>query len=239
MLPIPAIDIQNGKCVRLKKGDLSSAKIYFEKPIDAASFLVEEGSENIHLVDLDGAKSGSSENLKEILEIKKKYPHINLQLGGGIRDLQTLELIFEKGIDNIILGSLAIKDSSTFEQACKSFPNKIILGVDAFNGFLASEAWTESSKISASSLINSYKNLPVKAIIYTDIDKDGMLNGPNFIETAEVAKKSSFPVIASGGVRNINDLLKLSEIPNVIGAICGVSIYEKKLDLKEALQKFK
>ena len=238
MLPIPAIDIQNGKCVRLKKGDLSSTKIYYKKPIDAATHWIKEGTKNLHLVDLDGAKSGRPENLKYILEIKEKFPDVNLQLGGGVRDLNTLELIFKSGVDNVILGSIAIKNKEIFEQACLAFPNQIILGVDAVNGFLAAEAWTEASKLSASDLIASYKELPIKSIIYTDINKDGMLSGPNLEETSEIAKLSPFPVIASGGVKDTNDLINLSKIPNIIGAICGVSLYENKINLKEALKMF-
>ena len=238
MLPIPAIDIQNGKCVRLKKGDLSSTKIYYKKPLDAATHWIKEGTKNLHLVDLDGAKSGRPENLKYILEIKEKFPDVNLQLGGGVRDLNTLELIFKSGVDNVILGSIAIKDKEIFEQACLAFPNQIILGVDAVNGFLATEAWTEASKLSASDLIASYKELPIKSIIYTDINKDGMLSGPNLEETSEIAKLSPFPVIASGGIKDMNDLINLSKIPNIIGAICGVSLYENKINLKEALKMF-
>ena len=238
MLPIPAIDIQNGKCVRLKKGDLSSTKIYYKKPLDAATHWIKEGTKNLHLVDLDGAKSGRPENLKYILEIKEKFPDVNLQLGGGVRDLNTLELIFKSGVDNVILGSIAIKDKEIFEQACLAFPNQIILGVDAVNGFLAAEAWTEASKLSASDLIASYKELPIKSIIYTDINKDGMLSGPNLEETSEIAKLSPFPVIASGGVKDTNDLINLSKIPNIVGAICGVSLYENKINLKEALKMF-
>ena len=238
MLPIPAIDIQSGKCVRLQKGDLSSTKIYFAKPIDAATHWIKEGTKKLHLVDLDGAKSGKPENLECVLEIKEKFPDVNLQLGGGIRDLETLDLILESGVDNVILGSIAIKDKELFTKACKAFPKKIILGIDAINGFLASEAWTEASKLSASDLINFYKELPIKSIIYTDINKDGMLSGPNLEETTEIAKLSPFPVIASGGVKDINDLMSLSKIPNVIEAICGVSLYENKINFKEALEMF-
>ena len=162
MLPIPAIDIQNGKCVRLQKGDLSSTKIYFEKPIDAAAHWIKEGTKRLHLVDLDGAKSGKPENLKYVLEIKKKFPDVNLQLGGGVRDLETLDLIFSSGVDHVILGSIALKDKELFTKACTTFPDKIILGIDAINGFLAAEAWTEASKLSASDLISSYKDLPIK-----------------------------------------------------------------------------
>ena len=238
MLPIPAIDIQSGKCVRLQKGDLSSTKIYFEKPVDAAAHWIKEGTNKLHLVDLDGAKSGKPENLEYVLEIKEKFPDVNLQLGGGVRDLETLDLILESGVDHVILGSIAIKDKELFRKACITFPDKIILGIDAMNGFLAAEAWTEASKLSASDLISSYKELPIKSIIYTDINKDGMLSGPNLEETSEVAKLSPFPVIASGGVKDINDLTNLSKIPNVTGAICGVSLYENKINFKEALKMF-
>ena len=159
MLPIPAIDIQSGKCVRLQKGDLSSTKVYFEKPIDAAAHWIKEGTKRLHLVDLDGAISGKPENLECILEIKAKFPDVNLQLGGGVRDLETLDLIFSSGVDNVILGSIAIKDKELFTKACITFPEKIILGIDAINGFLAAEAWTEASKLSASDLILSLTHI--------------------------------------------------------------------------------
>ena len=215
-----------------------STKVYFEKPVDAAAHWISEGTKRLHLVDLDGAKSGKPENLQYVLEIKEKFPDVNLQLGGGVRDLETLDLIFESGVDDVILGSIAIKDKELFTKACIAFPEKIILGIDAINGFLAAEAWTEASKLSASDLISSYKDLPIKSIIYTDIDKDGMLSGPNLEETSDVAKLSPFPVIASGGVKDINDLINLSKIPNVAGAICGVSLYENKINFKEALEMF-
>ena len=238
MLPIPAIDIQSGKCVRLQKGDLSSTKVYFEKPVDAAAHWIKEGTKRLHLVDLDAAKTGKPENLQYVLDIKEKFPDVNLKLGGGVRDLETLDLIFSSGVDNVILGSIAIKDKELFTKACITFPEKIILGIDAMNGFLAAEAWTEASKLSASDLISSYKDLPIKSIIYTDINKDGMLSGPNLEETSEVAKLSPFPVIASGGVKDIDDLTNLSKIPNVIGAICADSLYENKINFKEALEMF-
>ena len=166
MLPIPAIDIQSGKCVRLQKGDLSSTKIYFEKPIDAAAHWIKEGTKKLHLVDLDGAKSGKPENLEYVLKIKVKFPDVNLQLGGGVRDLETLDLIFKSGVDDVILGSIAIKDKELFTKACITFPKKIILGIDAntlvelgpFINYLSSLGFKEaiSTSHSPSSLLATY-----------------------------------------------------------------------------------
>ena len=192
MLPIPAIDIQSGKCVRLQKGDLSSTKVYFEKPVDAAAHWIKEGTKRLHLVDLDGAKSGKPENLQYVLEIKEKFPDVNLQLGGGVRDLETLDLIFDSGVDHVILGSIAIKDKELFTKACTTFPEKIILGIDAMNGFLAAEAWTEASQLSASDLIGSYKELPIKELPHTQ--------GPHNATQGALCRPRA-PSPASGGVK--------------------------------------
>tara|TARA_Y100000816_G_scaffold292261_1_gene286652 strand:+ start:1221 stop:1946 length:726 start_codon:yes stop_codon:yes gene_type:complete len=238
MLPIPAIDIQEGKCVRLKRGALDSSVIYFDDPIDAARHWISEGTKILHMVDLDGAKSGKPINLKYILNIKENFPEIEIQLGGGVRDLENLEAIINAGVDKVILGSIAIKNRQIFEEACLKFPKKIILGIDAVKGKLAAEAWTEATSLSAIDLIKNYTDLPISSVIYTDIDKDGMLSGPNFLETSVVAEESPFPVIASGGVRNLEDLIELEKIENLKGAICGVSLYEKSLNLKDALSRF-
>ena len=238
MLPIPAIDIQKGKCVRLKMGDLTSAKIYYENPLEAAEFWIKKGTKRLHLVDLDGALQGTSANISSILEIRNAFPDLQIQVGGGIRSFEAIENYFNNNIDFLILGSVAIKDKDFFIEACRNYPNKIILGLDAKNGFVSSEAWTESSEIKATDLVKSYSQLPINSIIYTDISKDGMLKGPNVDETEELANFSNIPVIASGGVRNLEDLKSLAESKKIFGAICGKSLYEGSLELDEAIKFF-
>jgi len=238
MLPIPAIDIQKGKCVRLKMGDLTSAKIYYENPLEAAEFWIKKGTKRLHLVDLDGALQGTSANLSSILEIRNAFPDLKIQVGGGIRSFEAIENYFNNNIDFIILGSVAIKDKGFFIEACRNYPNKIILGLDAKNGFVSSEAWTESSEIKATDLVKNYSQLPINSIIYTDISKDGMLEGPNIDETEELANFSNIPIIASGGVRNLEDLKSLAESKKIFGAICGKSLYEGSLELDKAIKFF-
>ena len=238
MLPIPAIDIQKGKCVRLKMGDLTSAKIYYENPLEAAEFWIKKGTKRLHLVDLDGALQGTSENFSSIIEIRNAFPDLKIQVGGGIRSFEAIENYFNNNIDFLILGSVAIKDEEFFIEACRNYPNKIILGLDAKNGFVSSEAWTESSEIKAADLVKNYSQLPINSIIYTDISKDGMLEGPNIDETEELANFSNIPIIASGGVRNLEDLKSLAESKKIFGAICGKSLYEGSLELDKAINFF-
>ncbi|MFL2753936.1 MAG: 1-(5-phosphoribosyl)-5-[(5-phosphoribosylamino)methylideneamino]imidazole-4-carboxamide isomerase [Gammaproteobacteria bacterium] len=239
MIPIPAIDIQDGKCVRLKMGDLDSAITYYENPIDAANFWLNEGTRKLHIVDLDGALAGQSSNLSVIASIRKTFPELEIQLGGGIRNMQTLENYFDIGINYLILGSVAIKDKDFFFRACRKFPNKVILGIDAKNGYVSTEAWTESSDILAIEILKEFSELPINSLIYTDISKDGMMQGPNFKETKQISSNTKIPVIASGGVRNLSDLKELSKIDNIFGAICGKSLYEGTLNFSEALNYFK
>ena len=167
MIPIPAIDIQNGKCVRLQKGDLESTKIYFEDPTAAAEHWVKLGAKRIHLVDLDGAYEGKSSNFPIIEKIKKTFPDILFQLGGGIRNLETLKNYENLGIDYFILGSVAIIDKDFFSNACEVYSEKIILGLDAKEGFVATEAWTKTSNVLATDLVEEFKELPIFQIIYT------------------------------------------------------------------------
>ena len=238
MIPIPAIDIQNGKCVRLQKGDLESSKIYFEDPTDAAEHWIRQGAKRIHLVDLDGAYEGKSTNFKTIEKIKETFPNVLFQLGGGIRNLETLKNYENLGIDYFILGSVAIIDKDFFSNACEVYPKKIILGLDAKEGFVATEAWTKTSNVLATDLVEEFRKLPIFQIIYTDIDKDGMLMGPNIEETKKLAEVSNFPVIASGGISRLEDLEKLSLLRNIYGAICGKALYEGSINFEEILARF-
>ena len=238
MIPIPAIDIQNGKCVRLQKGDLDSTQIYFEDPSDAAAHWIEMGAKRIHLVDLDGAHKGTTVNLSAIEKIRHKFPESILQLGGGIRNSSALKIYDDLGINYFILGSAALDNKKFFFEACDTYIEKIILGLDAKKGYVSTEAWTKTSDVLATDLIMEFEDSPIYQIIYTDIDKDGMMNGPNFEETKKLADVSKFPIIASGGISKIEDLEKLSQYENIHGAICGKALYENSLNLKEILERF-
>tara|TARA_B100000886_G_scaffold335433_1_gene292500 strand:+ start:1128 stop:1850 length:723 start_codon:yes stop_codon:yes gene_type:complete len=238
MIPIPAIDIQNGKCVRLQKGNLDSTKVYFEDPSEAASNWIEMGAKRIHLVDLDGAHKGVTANFSAIRKIREKFPDSILQLGGGIRNLSALRIYDDLGINYFILGSAALDDKNFFSEACDNYLERIILGVDAKKGYVSTEAWTKTSDILATDLIMEFEDLPIYQIIYTDIEKDGMMTGPNFEETKKLAEVSKFPIIASGGISKIEDLEKLSLCENIHGAICGKALYENSLNLKEILERF-
>ena len=239
MLPIPAIDIQSGKCVRLKMGNLDSAKIYYENPLEAAEFWIEKGTKRLHIVDLDGALKGASVNFSVILEIRNSFPDIEIQLGGGIRSFETVESYVKNKIDFLILGSAAIKNKAFFKEACTNYPNQIILGLDAKKGFISTEAWTESSEIRAEDLINEYSSLPINSIIYTDISKDGMLEGPNVEETQELADFSNIPTIASGGVGNLDHLVDGIKLGNASAVLAASIFHYGKYSVKEAKEYLK
>ena len=232
---IPAIDIQEGKCVRLTKGDLNSTVKYFDDPVQAAEHWCSYGIDRIHIVDLDGAKKGQSLILNIIDSIKKKLPTLSLQVGGGFRNKETIERAFNSGIDQIILGSLAVKDPILFHDIASSYPDKIIFGLDTKNGYVKSEAWTEDSGVYWIDLVKRFNDLPINSIIFTDIDRDGMLNGPNFEKITELTSNTSLPVIASGGVSSLEDLIQLKQIKGVSGVISGKALYENTFSLDEAL----
>ena len=232
---IPAIDIQDGKCVRLTKGDLNSTIKYFDDPVQAAEHWYSYGIDRIHIVDLDGAKKGQSLILNIIDSIKKKLPKVSLQVGGGFRNKETIERALNSGIDQIILGSLAVKDSILFHDIASSYPDKIIFGLDTKNDHVKSEAWTEDSGVYWIDLVKKFNDLPLNSIIFTDIDRDGMLNGPNLEKINELTSNTSLPVIASGGVSSLEDLIQLKKIKGVSGVISGKALYENTFSLDEAL----
>ena len=230
---IPAIDIQDGKCVRLTKGDLNSTVKYFDDPVQAAEHWYSYGIDRIHIVDLDGAKKGQSLILNIIDSIKKKLPKVSLQVGGGFRNKETIERAINSGIDQIILGSLAVKDPILFHDIASSYPDKIIFGLDTKNDYVKSEAWTEDSGVYWIDLVKKFNDLPINSIIFTDIDRDGMLNGPSFKLYEKIIKKNKMiKLIASGGVSKISDLPILSKL-GCEGVIIGKAIYENKVSLKD------
>ena len=237
LIVIPAIDVKAGRCVRLKQGLMSKETVYSEIPEEMAVRWYEKGAERLHIVDLDGAVGGRPVNAKTIGKIVKAVP-IPIELGGGIRDVETIETYLNLGVHWIILGTVAYKDPDFLSLACEKFPDKIILGIDAKNGRVAVEGWTEETDLSAAKMAKSFENIDISAIIYTDIKRDGMGTGPNVEATRELAETVKIPVIASGGISGIGDVAKLLEITDsgVIGMITGRALYEGTLDLEDAIK---
>ncbi len=230
MIIFPAIDIIDGKCVRLKQGKFDEVNIFSDKPFTVAKRWEDCGASYLHIVDLDGAKKGGAYNndcIKEILANIK----IPIQVGGGIRTLEDIENKINLGVSRVILGTAAIKNPEIIKKAVEIYGNKIAVGVDAKNGNAAAEGWLEVSKKSALDLCLEMKNLGVETIIYTDISKDGMMQGPNIEATKEIIEKTGLNIIASGGVSSYNDLINIKNI-NAYGAIIGKALFEGTIDLK-------
>mgnify|MGYP006096118793 CR=1 FL=1 len=237
MLIIPAIDLKDGACVRLRQGRMQDSTIYSDDPVATASRWVDQGCKRLHLVDLDGAFAGKPENKDAVKGILGAHPNLPVQLGGGIRDLATVELYLEIGLHWVIIGTQAVKDPSFVAEACRRFPGQIIVGVDAKNGWVATEGWAEESTVSAVEVVKRFTDDGVSSVVYTDIVRDGMLSGVNIHSTAELARATGCPVIASGGLKDLSDVAALLKVQNdgVIGAITGRAIYEGALDLREAI----
>lgn len=234
MILFPAIDIRNGKCVRLIQGDYDQETIYGESPADMAIEWERQGAEFLHLIDLDGAKSGSSINKDTILEIRKKVP-IPIQVGGGIRSMDIISDYIQNGINRIMIGTAAITDREFLKQAVLRYGDQIAVSIDARNGYVATDGWTETSKVKAIDLIKELEVIGVKTIVYTDIFKDGMLSGPNFEELKGINEVTPMDVIASGGVTTKDDIRKLKEM-NLYGAIIGKALYNGNLNLEELVR---
>ena len=233
---IPAIDIQNGNCVRLKQGDFSQETIFHSSPLDMAEKWIIEGAERLHLVDLDGARLGSPINIQIVSDICKKFPNIPIQIGGGIRDIETAEKYLTSGASFVIIGTKAVEDPKFIKKLCNKFPGKIIVGVDAKNGEVATEGWKSLSNINAIQLSKEFENYGVTEIVYTDIEKDGMMQGLNIDATLQLARNVNIPIIASGGVSCIEDIKKISSHTKsgISGIIIGRALYEKKINIMEA-----
>ena len=230
----PAIDIKDKKCVRLLKGKFENKTEYETSPIDQAGKYKDHGFKNLHIVDLDGALSGQTVNLDIIQEIVGKYD-LKVEIGGGIRTIESIKKYINVGAEKVILGSAAIKNKEFLKEACTKFKNKIALGLDAKKGNLSVSGWKEDLNIKTLDFLEDVKNYGASRLIYTDIDRDGMKKSPNFEETIKVADASSCPVIISGGVSSINDIKKAKELSNknIEGIIVGKAIYDGDIKLKE------
>lgn len=237
MIVFPAIDIRKGKCVRLTEGRFDKETIFGDNPEEMAKKWASLGAEFLHVVDLDGALAGKSVNLSAIEAIVKSVD-IPVQLGGGIRTLENIEELLSLGVSRVILGSVAVKNPNLVREACKKYGDRIVVGIDARDGIVAVEGWGVSGGVEADTLAKQMAEVGVKRIIYTDISRDGMLNGVNVKATARLAKLSNIAVIASGGVSSIEDIkaVKAVESSGVEGVIVGKAIYTDSLDLREALK---
>jgi phosphoribosylformimino-5-aminoimidazole carboxamide ribotide isomerase len=230
----PAIDIKDKKCVRLVKGDFDNKTEYKMSPVEQAGKYKDHGFKNLHVVDLDGALTGETVNLDIIQEIVTKFD-LKIEIGGGIRNFESIQKYTDVGVEKVILGSAAIKDKIFLKEACEKFPNKIALGLDAKDGYLSVSGWKENSNKSTLDYLKEVNEYGASRLIYTDINRDGMKQSPNFEETIKVANTSNCPVIISGGVSSIEDIKKAKELnnKNIEGIIVGKAIYDGDIQLNE------
>ncbi len=237
MLIIPAIDIKDGKCVRLEQGDMNSATIFSDKAGETASKWKGLGAQRLHVVDLNGAIEKSPQNLPSIQRIIQSI-HIPVQVGGGIRDLKTIQQYFDIGMAKVVIGTEAIRNPELVRQACKDHPGGIVVGIDARKGRVAIEGWTQTTDILAIDLARQFEDYGVAAINFTDIHRDGMQTGPNIEETRQLAEAVRIPIVASGGVSTLEDIRNLLPLSKsgVIGVITGKALYSGTLNLKEAIE---
>ena len=228
----PAIDIKDKKCVRLIKGDFNNKTEYEISPVDQAGKYKDHGFKNLHIVDLDGALTGETVNLDIIKEIVHKFD-LKIEVGGGVRSVDSIEKYVNAGVEKVILGSAAIKDKIFLKEACQKFPNKIALGLDAKDGYLSVSGWKENSNQLTLDYLKEVNDYGVSRLIYTDINRDGLKQSPNFEETSKIAEISNCPVIISGGVSCIEDIKKAKTLKNIEGIIVGKAIYDEDISLSE------
>ena len=231
----PAIDIKDKKCVRLVKGDFDNKTEYEMSPIEQASKYNDHGFKNLHIIDLDGALTGVTTNLDIIQDIVSKFD-LKIEVGGGIRNFESIQKYTDAGVEKVILGSAAIKDKNFLKEACEKFPNKIALGLDAKDGYLSVSGWQENSSQLTLDYLKEVNGYGISRLIYTDINRDGMKQSPNFEETSKVAEKSNCPVIISGGVSSMDDIKKAKTLKNIEGIIVGKAIYDGDIKLEELVK---
>lgn len=240
MIVIPAIDLKDGQCVRLKQGRMEDSTVFSDDPVQMARHWQEHGARRLHLVDLNGAFAGEPVNGEIVKAIAKALPELPLQIGGGIRDLETINAYLDAGVSYVIIGTRAVEDPEFVSRACADFPGKVIVGLDARNGMVATDGWANVTDIPVADLARHFSGMGVSAIVYTDIARDGMMQGVNVEATVALAEQSTIPIIASGGITNLDDIIALNAVCNtatgagILGAITGRAIYEGTLDIKEA-----
>jgi phosphoribosylformimino-5-aminoimidazole carboxamide ribotide isomerase len=232
---IPAIDIKDGRCVRLVQGDMKRETVYYEDPLEAAHHWVRQGAPRLHLVDLNGAISGTPCNLQAVRRIVTAVP-VPVQLGGGIRGQAEIDQYLDMGVGRLILGTLACRDPARVQELAQRYPGKLVLGIDARDGFVAVEGWANVTRVRATSLLASYGPVPLAAVIYTDIHRDGMLSGPNTAAIETLLPASPFPVIASGGISDREHVQALARLEpaGLCGAILGKALYAGRLSYQDA-----
>ncbi|SFJ44162.1 1-(5-phosphoribosyl)-5-[(5-phosphoribosylamino)methylideneamino] imidazole-4-carboxamide isomerase [Halobacillus dabanensis] len=233
----PAIDMRDGKCVRLEQGDFDKETIYGENPFEVAKGFADTGASWIHMVDLDGAKEGSKQNAEHVLKVADELD-CRVQIGGGIRSEEDVRFYLDQGVDRVIIGSLAVRDLETTKELLRKYGDKIAIGLDARDGYVSTAGWLEQSEVKAVDLGKELAEAGAATFIYTDIAKDGMLSGPNTKEIVRLAEETGVDVIASGGIKGLQDLVELKEYKDqhVIGSIVGKALYTKQFTLKEALE---
>ena len=240
MLIIPAIDLKDGQCVRLRQGRMEDVTVFSDDPVQMAGKWVSKGARRLHVVDLNGAFAGTPVNGEIVKAIARAYPSLPIQIGGGIRDLDSVQFYIDAGVSYVIIGTQAVKQPEFVKAACAAFPGKVIVGLDALDGRVATEGWADVSELTAIELARQFSDYAVEAIVYTDISRDGMMKGVNIEATVELAEKSSIPIIASGGIAKLGDIVDLKAVSKtatgagILGVITGRAIYEGKLDLTEA-----
>ncbi|WP_370160808.1 1-(5-phosphoribosyl)-5-[(5-phosphoribosylamino)methylideneamino]imidazole-4-carboxamide isomerase [Limimaricola soesokkakensis] len=236
MILYPAIDLKDGQAVRLLRGEMDKATVFNDDPAAQARAFVEAGTEWLHLVDLNGAFAGEPVNGAAVEAILAACPGVPAQLGGGIRDMKTIETWIDKGLARVILGTVAVENPDLVREAAKAFPGKVAVGLDAREGRVATRGWAEETNVMVTDLAKSFEDAGVAAIIYTDIARDGAMAGPNVAATEALARAVSIPVIASGGVSSLDDLKALKATGVIAGAISGRALYDGAIDLGEALK---
>lgn len=236
MLIIPAIDLKDGACVRLRQGRMEDSTVFSSSPVETAARWVKAGCRRLHLVDLNGAFAGEPVNGEAVKAIARAFPKLPIQIGGGIRTPEIIQAYVDAGVESVIIGTKAVKEPEFVTEMCKLFPGRIIVGIDAKNGLVATDGWAEVTDVKATDLARQFAADGVSAIVYTDIDRDGMMQGVNVEATVAMAQAGSIPVIASGGITNMNDIRNLKAVADkgIMGAITGRAIYEGTLDVAEA-----
>jgi phosphoribosylformimino-5-aminoimidazole carboxamide ribotide isomerase len=240
MLVIPAIDLKDGQCVRLRQGRMEDSTVFSDDPLEQAARWVEKGARRLHIVDLNGAFAGTPVNGEIVAAIARQFPDLPIQIGGGIRNLEAARFYIDAGVSYLIIGTQAVKDPEFVQAACAEFPGKIIVGLDAVDGKVATEGWADVSELDVIDVVRRFTGMGVVAIVYTDISRDGMMQCVNIDATVELAEQSSIPIIASGGIAKLADIVDLKAAcktttgAGIIGVITGRAIYDNKLDLAEA-----